>query len=562
MKNKIMKPLALSLTALFTLVGCANEKKAEVTAPELTYHVDFNNSDDTSVLDSLIDIIKMSGKGMISGVITDFAKKGINALLNEMGFDTRTITDKKLDNISNQIADLQNVVIEGFNSVMRKQVQIHNEDIMREVLKMITDVRTPIVAHMSTLNAIAEKELSGEVDEKVIIQERTTFAKSVDDLKFTTLSVNKIWNACENLAKALVTPNEANPSLKLFDLYEETFGALEVWDYMTVKPRIQFISYLSFLVNSMAELSKVAAAYEISLLPEHDSNINTIQTGVNNMVDAVNILNEQFQAQILALDEIRVKHDRDSLMTYRVRNSDSEGNIVITEGETISNRLFPVCPGNSEYNYISYDHNEQNRFHDLHYGQYDYENFIFTLDCSSQFLLYETITRDYIQYNVSTGHSDFTEYTIKDYLHDIGFVCYEEELYQKSLGFFYAITDLITNEKDGYVNQNNNLVACYQSFATRGFNMDIYSYVNRYEEYIWSSAKWTACRNIGMSNIYLCFLEADQETFRGEITTTCIDYTDSKTAHTKNWICNYKGKRTWSYAQGNQVKILDEHKIG
>ena len=569
MKNKSVKLKAICLvlgaTSVASLAGCSNNSSSDEveTQPvaELAVH-NFSaaNEESGGFMDGLVDILKMSGKSLVSGVVSSLVTTGFNALLKEMGFDTRSVTEKKLDNLAEKMDELKELVANGYTNITRKVVEIHNKDVLDKLLEKIQDVRSPIVSQMAALVSISEKELDETYDKSKLEAEKETFYKSLKNLHFVTLSGNELWFAAENLANSILKPSQADGSLKLFDLYDETFGALETWDYMTVKPRTQFISYLAMLTNGLAELAKIEASNKIKGLDEGDANRIAVETGVKNMATAVNALNEEFQKQLLDLEQIKKDHDESKLMVHRTRGSDAEGNLVITKDDAISSRLFPATPGYSEYNYLTFTHDEDNIFNDLKYGQWDYATYIYTLDASDYVKIHQNIVNEYAAYAKSLGYENFTDYTVKDYLKDIGFVCYENWLYQKAKGFYLNTVDNTYEGKGGFQNSYNSLNARYTSFETRNVETDLIDQVQTYTDYIWSSTEYNHSYGVGYDSFYLCFIRAGSDAFLGKVKTLTIDYVNSKRGRGANWSRLFKGYYTWSQERGTCLGFLDKHK--
>ncbi len=551
----------LSLFTITSLVSCKGTTTIEDTekeiTPETTYHEGTLKANTNGVLDFMLDTLKMAGKSYLNNIILSIAKEGFNSVLKAMGFDTRTVEQKKLDEISTRLDTMQKSIDDGFKNVMRKEVQIYNEQIMNDLLKKIDDVKTPLMECIVTMNLIAENELDDNVSSETITQQKNTFYNKLASLKFVTLSMNELWNATENFAESILHPNPSNTSLTLFDFYEDTFGALETWDTMMVQPRRKFIAYLAYLVNSMAQLSQIYASYKISSLPEGDPSISGINTGINAMLNRVGDLNEYFQTKLKELDAIETKHDEEKVMIHRSRSSDSDGNLVISQYE-ISSRLFTVTTCNSNNNYVSFTHNEGTRRSTK--NNKFWQGYIYTLDCSSSVPLYQSIINEYKVYNAYLGNSNYTSYTIKDYLIDIGFYyrLNNEIGFNRSLGFYQGIFDSDYGVSGGTINHYNNLGVKYYSFQnldTEG-TMCFYSKIHRYMSSIFSSETWTIDQD-ELTNYYLVFLEKDQKTLVGDIKDTLIEsnYLNSKTTY---WEKHFKGFRSWSSSSGSKVTLDDE----
>lgn len=562
MKSKKLMLALLASSSLASFAGCANQANLKVEAQEINVNDEysFNSSyldvkklnETNPVFDYLTDAIKTWGKSMISKGMTSLIELGVNGLLSELGYDTRSIEQKKLDQIIDQLTELQNTVKQGLENIIRQQVKIRNQTIMDGLLSKVDEVSGPITSAVRTLNLISQRELSGMYPLKVLQEERRTFAKGVSELKFSSLTPNAIWYSTKMLATTIMKPSQTT-SISLWDLYEDTYGAAETWDYLSIGPRRQFISYLAFLVNSMAELSKVAADYEISLLPEGDVNIETIKDGVVQMVNTVNLLNEQFQTKLLDLDAIEKKHDTDHIITHRDRAVTDMGEIVVSEGISVSTRLMPLTTNENEYNYITFDHDQGARYKDMGGGQYVYESYVYSLNSTAYLPLYETIFEEYRSYNAMLGYTNFTDFTIKDYLAVIGFNCLEEEYYQRAEGFYDCIGKISGSRSGGWLNDYSHMVVAYEDFKTMSTNFDIYSTVDTYKAWIWSDASYTSSRDL--DHYYLAFLEPDQKTLLGDVTTTVITGYGGSRENSQIWKHHYRGEYKWGYDKGDKVII-------
>lgn len=565
---KIKKALPVILFCSSLLVSCSKDTQQTTTDETKEKLLEFNGTfydekklltSEESAFDYLLEALKLSGKSMISSTLTTIAMKGFNFLLSEMGYDTRSIEEQKLDQISNQLEVLQKTVSDGIEKIQRQQIQIRNQALMNDILRELSEVSGPVCDSFVVLGDISKKELDGTSTEEELNRQKVTLAKNISDFKFTTLTGNSIWYSTNILANSILTPSQSVPSITLWTLYDDTFGALESWEYMMVKPRSQFISYMAFLVNGMAELSKIAADYQLSLLPEGDSNRKGIENGVQTMVNNVNLVNEKFQDELKRLDEIKDEHDNQHIMVHRDRTIDDSGNIVITEGTKLSTRLFPISTGNTDYNYVGYTHNNGGRYvPNTASSGGRYEDYVYLLNSSSQYETYEMIFYEYRQYNSSLGNDNYTDFTIKDYLAAIGFTTREKENFLKTEGFFIGAS-FIADYK-GFVPPLDNtysLYALFDDFTTQSMNMNRYSSV-LYHQSGWDDGTYT--KSLKLAHWYLAFLDVDQITLKGDVEETVVTkISDSKNGGTV-WNLLFKGTKTWDNDPENKARLSEEHR--
>ncbi len=540
--------LSLFLVAFLSLTLCTSCIKSEDNTiyddDKLSFNGKFYNEEPlksgADIFNYLLDVIKISGKTTISSVLSKLVMSELNTALVELGYDTRSIEEKKLDQISSQMTKLQEDIQQGFENVMRKQVQIRNETIMDKLLGEVQEVSGPVLSLVKTLNIISQKELSNEYSETELKAEKERLAQDCSELKFSSLTPNAVWYSCKMLAENIIKPSQANVTVNLWTLYEETYGALETWDYMMIEPRTNFMGYLAFIVNSLAELSKIAAEYKIEQLPENDANIETIKDGIEQMVNAVNNLNEKFQSELLILDGIKEKHDEKNIITHRDRTSDAEGNLIVKDGISLSTRLLPVTTGNSSYNYVCYEENDV-----YPSGMVFVFNYNYNLSCTNQTNLYSTIIVEYEKYCLSLGYKDgnYSDFTIKDYLATVGFMCRknEKENFIKAKGFYSSMVETRTGGSG-----NNEITSFDCNYV------DFYKHTNVSKTV--SQAKVSGKIMDDLDNWYLCFINVDQTTLLGEITPL---YWTSRTDAFKNI---WHGANNWDRYKGSVVTLLDSHK--
>lgn len=253
--------------------------------------------------------IQRGGANIIGAALGGVGSYAFNTLLSSMGVDLRSNEEKQVDKISNQLDGIQKDLKQGISDIKRRVTQLHNENIMNELLTKLSVVQTPVAGKMATMIDIGKKELNDKYDKKELAKEKETFYQGLNDMKFDKLDGNNLWTETENLAKSVMTPYLANVSVNLDDLYEETYGTIETWDYMTIAPRTKFIGYIGSLVNSLAQLANLKASYEMSKLKEGDSNLLDYKVGVNSMIKAVSDMNGAFKTKLDKLAEIQKKHE-------------------------------------------------------------------------------------------------------------------------------------------------------------------------------------------------------------------------------------------------------------
>ncbi len=511
----------------------------------------------------IVEGIKRGGINLIGMAGATLGKMAFNAILSNIGVDVRSAEQKSLDQIQSKLADLSNSLKEGVSDIKRTVIQAQHKNIMNEILTKLDIIQSPIAAKIATMIDISKKELDSNYDKKELENEKETFYKGLEDMKFAQLGGINLWNDTENLAKSILAPFAPEKSLGLTDLYEDCYGANETWDYMTIAPRIKFISYISTLVNSLAEIALIKANYDMSKLGANDSNILDYTTGLKNMASAVNALNAEFKKELDGLEAIQKKHDEQHLITHRDMVVNNDGSITYKEGRTLSTKLFAVTTADNDDNYLSYKHDEKNKAITVDFGlsgkQLVFANFIYTLDCTSNRDLYKTVFNEYNTYKNCLCDDAKKSFTMQDYLIKAGFTCNNTDGFNKAKGFYSRI-DCSTRSHAGTLgwseDTHNDLKAFYYDFKNPQFSETAgeISDVRGQRSTWFSSTKHWYEKGDQADNYYLVFVEPNQKTI-GKIAETEIGRVTTPTATTTAYDKHFKGHRTWTDGYNAYVNI-------
>lgn len=380
---------------------CANQNMD--AAPSLNVKLENNEE-----LDWLSKAILDGGCDFMKSGISNLAAYAFKAACAEMGIDIRDAQTKKLDQIIEQLDKISTQIEQGFDNLTKKAQQVQDTDTMNDVIRLINDVKSPVIAELITLEDIARKENIPDYDKDFLNQQKETFIDGFEKkLNFYSLS-NQVWHTTELLAIKLANPNQVKTSQTLMDLYDNTLGANDTWDYQSYFPRIKFIQECSFLINSLAILAKLDASKEISKYQPGDSNIEGVKAGINAMCKAVNNVNGIFQKELKKLGEIKARHDDEvsPTISHLKRDFDKEGFVHISTDFTVSAYLATVSVDDLVWkNTVSDFYNDS------------YSHCFKTFKADDDF--YQTVYNDYsfyqANYQVDEG------YNMKQYLKDLGF---------------------------------------------------------------------------------------------------------------------------------------------
>ena len=557
-----------SVLALGSLAGCAkyngttdnNKEETKEVTKELDYHDNLNWGGNTpeEFLSDVLGLITSGGSAALNPIYNYVKTKGCRYALEQLGLEYRSIEERKLDELTTKVDELENILVNGLESVQKTIVSEFHKKAMNDFLSTVKKIADPVMDELETLGDLSYKELLTGYSATKLDAEKVRFYEKCKSLRFD-IGQNDLWYTAKNLAEYIVNISYVDSKIDLFTLYEETYGSNENWTYMMVKPRTQFISYLATVANGLAMLAQLVAAYDISLLPTGDSNIKAITSGVDKMIASVNTMNGYLQKELLKLESIKINHDRKNIMVHRSKTTVG-GQLVITEDDPISSRLMPISNGYNYYNYMSYSHSEGGReSKDKGYM----ESYIYTLDATKNNDYYEIVMKDYEDYCLATGKKNYQDYTIKDYLIDIGFIFKndEKELFKNAKGFYQNIEvfDKWYNPTFTDSSRDNNLGVNYYSFEDRKSRFETYDNVLYTCHTGWTKdINYTHSYTNTFGDYYLAFLDSTSKAFRGEITTTVVE----KGYHGLDddfYGKHFKGSGYWGKIYGDTDYLIKAH---
>ncbi len=526
-----MKKALLGLTALGMLAGCAsNTNISAKSEPTIAVDMSVNNpphtlttSSSTEELDWISQSILDKGTDFLKSGISSLATYAFKAACAEMGIDVRDATTKKIDQIINQLTEMKEQIDQGFRDLTKKTQQVRDQTVMQGVLDKLEDVRSPILGELKTLEDIARKEQDPDYDKDSLEKQKIKFITEFKDkLNFYTLS-NQVWHTTELLANSLARPNGIKPSQSLMDLYDNTLGANDIWDYQSYAPRMQFIQECSFLVNSLAILGKLECAYQISLCDEDDSNIEGIKQNVSDMCKAVNNVNGVFQKELQKLNDIKTRHDDTDkpTMSHLKRTFDDDGFVHISTDFTTSAYLATISVDDVIF---------KNTSTEFYNDNYSHEFKTFTANDD----LYQVIYNDYTTY--ITSYEVEEGYNLKYYLRDLGFriPTSRQKDFDEAIGIY---KDIQVDQISRGVFRGRDFYASYRYYDWNGkLSANNFSRVGLS---FWNNYDGDDVYQDNVNKKLLAFIDEDNQRLYGHMTWTIADRSGSSSSDVLSHI--YKG---------------------
>ena len=514
-----MKKHLIGLAAVALLAGCSvNNGQSSSSSDILKVDMSVNSpsyklQDSNEELDWLSQAILDKGKSFLESGISSLATYAFKTACAEMGIDVRDATTKKIDQIQKTLDIMQIQIKQGFDDAAKREQQKEDRTSMNEILDRIGEVKSPILSEMKILETIAQKEEAG-VDKATLDAEKERFVNAMPtNLNFYGLS-NKVWHSTEMLAQQFTSPNKSLLTQTLMDVYDNTLGANDIWDYQSLAPRMNFIKECAFLINSMALLAKIEAASDISKYPEGDSNIEGIKSSIEAMANAVNTVNEVFQKELIKLQEIKDKHDDPvaPTMSHYKRTYDKDGFLTLSTDYTVSAYLATVGVDDVVWQNTVDDFYDNGTSHCFK-----------TFEANKDF--YSTLYNDYSFY--IANYQTSTDYNLKYYLRDLGFRIPDgkQDAFDESIGIYRNVG--VADIGRGFL-RGDDYYAYYSyydwngNYATKDFC--------RVGQTFWRNYDDSEVYSDNLAKKMIAFMNPDSQTLYGNVYWTIAHRDDSSTS--------------------------------
>ncbi len=447
---KLHKILSLSLlSAVFAAscsapiaTGAASGEKEETTVSLKSNKILCLNkpagagaaSAESSLFPSIIEGIASGSTQILTKGAGAAAQYLVTNILNNYGIDMRDPSILYLEKIDGEIKEVK-AKIDALSANANKYNAERSLDKLYSYVSVAsTDVMSQVKGGLWTLSKL-EKDKSKSAD--YLEGERKEFYET--SLKNFTAKGSNIADFVTHFASYILTPVPSSPTNDIFYYYQLSNGQFDKWSTQSYRNRRSFIAYLDSLLLTSANLAIFDNHYRNLGASEAVKATNEVR--YNGMIDAVNKANRLFQTELKRLDEYENLHKKGEIIylpnnthysmkmaTYTFNHEDKENAKLLQGVERVSTDIF-------------------------HKGKKNLQNYLLGYQANHDMV--KSVVKDYLDYTEAYSLKD---YSINQYLKDIGFYADKQELFDKAEGLYYGELNL---PHGGYLNDDVSVKAHY-----------------------------------------------------------------------------------------------------
>lgn len=343
----------------------------------------------------LLNLIKTKGADFLTGTVVPLlGGVAVNAILTELGIGQYATMIEGFEKI-------ESLCIQTQKQIKELDEKIQKLDDEKYINNILNQVNTFKLNEANAIDAISEliKYENNNLDEVTLNKYREeVYNNLIKDIKFDADSTNievAIQKLCENILK----PNTSKEYVSIFDLYKNTLGTYQKWDYQSLKPTREFITYITSILLKGVLIATYDASYKIKGL-EKDSPVRiAINNRINDMNEAFNDVMSLFKDKLIELDNLENKINTTNLIEYNYKDKKL----------TMYRKLAHLNVYNKENNAIFLLHEKENNK--------DY-NSMEALHANENF--YKIMFNDYNEVK-DLYKLNINDFTFKDYVVNCGF---------------------------------------------------------------------------------------------------------------------------------------------
>ena len=374
----------------------------------------FSLDEEDKFIPAVLDSVSSLGCQMICAATYVGAKYLVTSILKNYGVDIGEVSLQYLERIEGEIKEIQNQL----NVISSNMDQYNAEDNLKNLYSYVNYASVDIMNEVKGgLFKLASMESDkNNSDEYLEQQKKNYYNTSLKDFK---IEGTNIANFTTRFANTILTPVKSCPTNDLFHYYQLTNGKFDKWSTQSYKNRRNYIAYLDTLLLSCANLAIFDYQYRSEGMDEASKASNDQR--ISNMITAVNDVNGMFQKELQRLDGYKElqnkgeliylptgKHFSSKMATLTFNHDDVERQLLLKGVEQESNNLFT----GRKKNLLSY-----------------------MLTYQTTHKMVNDVVEDYKNYIKAYGLKD---YTINQYLKDIGFSADRQDLFDKANGLYYG----------------------------------------------------------------------------------------------------------------------------
>ncbi len=492
---KLKKLLSLSfLTAAFaascSVAGIKAKTAEEVASPSVSLkannlamavknNVSGGSAAQESLFPSILEGIVSGSTQLLTKGIAEGATYLVTDILKDYGIDMRDSSVLYLEKIDGEIREIKAKIDALAANSDKYNAERSLDNLYSYVNIASTDVMSQVKGGLWSLSKLENDKTK---DAKYVEAQRKEFYET--SLKNFTAKGSNIADFVTHFADTILCPVDSAPTNDVFHYYQLTNGQFDKWSTQSYRNRRSFIAYLDSLLLTSANLAVFDNHYRS--LGASDAVKATNDTRFGNMVAAVNKANDVFKAELKRLDEyeaLRAKgeiiylptgqHYSAKMATYTFNHEDKENAKLLEGVEKVSTDAF-------------------------HKGNKNLQSYLMTYQANHDMV--NSVVKDYANYVEAFGLKD---YTINQYLKDVGFSAENKDLFDKANGLYFGELNL---PHSGYLSDDVSVKAHY--FDRFG------KYQNKTQFFVEAHHRFLRGPSYNVSffdqDYYLCFVKADK----------------------------------------------------
>ncbi len=494
---KLKKLLSLSfLTAVFaascSVIGTKANAQAEeaVAAPSVSLKAKnlvmavkgsslANAAASQALFPSILEGIACGGTQVLTRALGEGAQYLVTDILKDYGIDMRDLSVRYLEQIDGEIKEVKAKIDALSANADKYNAERSLDNLYSYVNVASTDVMSQVKGGLWTL---AKLENDKTKDANYVEAQRKEFYET--SLKNFTAKGSNIADFVTHFANTISCPVDSAPTNNVFHYYQLTNGQFDKWSTQSYRNRRNFIAYLDSLLLTSANLAIFDNHYRN--LGASEAVKATNDTRFNGMVASVNKANDLFKAELKRLDEyeeLRKKgeiiylptgqHYSTKMATYTFNHEDKENAKLLEGVERVSTDAF-------------------------HKGQKNLQSYLMTYQANHDMV--NSVVKDYTNYVEAFALKD---YTINQYLKDVGFSAEREDLFNKAEGLYFGELNL---PHSGCLNDDVSVKAHY--FDRYGKYQNKTQFFLEAHHRIFKGPSYNV--KFFDQDYYLCFVKADQ----------------------------------------------------
>ncbi len=294
-----MKSLLLTLVGLHMTAAAMNVKAFNASDDLKVSPVTLNaiqQGEESSAKGGtyLVDLIKAKGCNFLTGSLPSTEGQSVvDTILAQLGIGHFTDAIVEFEKIEESCQQTQKQI----KKLDEKTQKSDDEKYMNDILNQVSAFKSNKADAIDEIGALIHGENNGTGEKEHGYNDLIKNIKSDVDGANIQAVVQKL---CESISR----PNASKDNVSIFDLYKNTLGTYQKWNYETLKPTREFITYISSILLKGILIANYDAAYGIKGLNENDSARIDYQSRISDMSKAFNEVMGVFKNKLDELDAL------------------------------------------------------------------------------------------------------------------------------------------------------------------------------------------------------------------------------------------------------------------